>query len=258
MTNSSKVTGVARRTARFIEGYWLALFILALGVWTLTPWLAPLFMHWGWTKAGNAIYAVYSVFCHQLPQRSWFFFGEKLSYSMTEIVNVWPGQATLLGLRGFLGTPELGWKLAWSDRMVSFYGGLFWFGLLYLVLRGRFQGHQWRMSWRWMVLLLLPIALDGTTHAISDLAGIGAGFRETNAWLAALSSHAFPASFYVGDAWGSFNSIMRLVTGLLGSFAIMFWALPRLDGASVPKRQAASNSPGVENVAGQGNVGPAR
>ena len=48
--------------------------------------------------------------------------------------------ADFSALRHFLGTPTLGWKLAWSDRMVSFYGGLFLFTLLYGLLRGRVAG----------------------------------------------------------------------------------------------------------------------
>jgi hypothetical protein len=29
-------------------------------------------------------------------------------------------------------------------------------------------------------VLLLPMVIDGSTHAVSDLAGIGQGFRGTN------------------------------------------------------------------------------
>lgn len=215
--------------AATIRRRWLALLILALGVWTLTPWLAPLFMHWGWTGPGRVVYAVYSLFCHQMPQRSWFLFGESFTYSLDQIGVIWPDTTTALGVRGFIGTPEMGWKLAWSDRMVSFYGGFFLFGLLCLALRGRILRSRWQMSWRWLVVLLLPIALDGVSHMISDLAGLGVGFRETNAWLAVLTNYTFPPLFYDGDEWGSFNSLMRLITGLLGSSALIFWAFPLID-----------------------------
>lgn len=224
-----------------IRRRWLALLILALGVWTLTPWLAPLFMHWGWTVPGRLIYMLYAAFCHQMPQRSWFFFGPKLSYSLAEVQAVWPEPATVWGLRGFVGTADMGWKLAWSDRMVSFYGGLFLFSLFYVLLRGPIRRSSWRLSWRWLLVLLLPLALDGMTHMVSDLAGIGVGFRETNAWLAALTGNALPATFYAGDAWSSFNAILRLVTGLLGSFALIFWALPLLDGIYQPGRETINN-----------------
>jgi len=35
-----------------------------------------------------------------------------------------------------------------------------------------------------LILFLLPMAVDGTSHLISDFAGIGQGFRDSNAWLA--------------------------------------------------------------------------
>ncbi len=214
------------RPAAWIERTWPYLVLLLLGVWTLTPWLAPLFMHLGWTGPGRAVYAVYSLFCHQMPQRSWFLFGESFTYSLDQIASAWPGTTTMLGMRGFIGTPEMGWKLAWSDRMVSFYGGFFLFGLFYLAARRRILVHGWRISWRWLVVLLLPIALDGVSHMISDLWGLGVGFRETNVWLAGLTNHALPSSFYAGDGLGSFNSLMRLLTGLLASFALIFWSFP--------------------------------
>ena len=44
-----------------------------------------------------------------------------------------------------------------------------------------------------------------------------------------------PGSFYAGDGWGSFNSIMRLITGLLASFAIIFWAFPLVDRSISPQ-----------------------
>jgi hypothetical protein len=70
------------------------------------------------------------------------------------------------------------------------------------------------VPWWDLFLLLLPIALDGITHAISDLSGIGLGFRDTNSWLAALIDYRFLSSFYAGDAMGSFNSLARLITAL--------------------------------------------
>ena len=64
---------------------------------------------------------------------------------------------------------------------------------------------------------------------ISDFTGgIGLGFRDNNAWLAALTNQALPATFYAGDALGSFNSWMRLITGLLFGLAVVWFLYPRL------------------------------
>src|SRR5215471_5378639 len=55
--------------------HWFEVFLFFYGVWIFAPFLAPLFMHAGWTGVGRAIYLIYSFFCHQLPERSFFFFG---------------------------------------------------------------------------------------------------------------------------------------------------------------------------------------
>jgi len=80
-------------------------------------------------------------------------------------------------------------------------------------------------------LMILPMAIDGGTHFVSDFAGIGQGFRYTNAWLAQLTQNAFPESFYVGDALGSFNSWMRLLTGGLFGIASVWLAFPYAEAA---------------------------
>ena len=75
------------------------------------------------------------------------------------------------------------------------------------------------------------MAVDGGTHFISDLAGIGLGFRDSNLWLANLTSFTFGPNFYSGDALGSFNSWMRIITGLLAGLGLVWFAFPYLDTA---------------------------
>jgi uncharacterized membrane protein len=116
----------------------------------------------------------------------------------------------------------MGWKIAWSDRMISFYTSIWLFALLWFPLRRKIKP---LVLWGF-VLLLLPIIMDGGTHAISDLAGIGNGFRDTNMWLAALTNYSLPATFYAGDALGSFNSTMRFITGLPAGLGIVWLAFP--------------------------------
>jgi len=65
-----------KRAARFRPG---------LGLFIGLPWLAPVFMKLGWTSLGNAIYLLYALECHQLPQRTYFVFGTKMTYSLAEI-----------------------------------------------------------------------------------------------------------------------------------------------------------------------------
>jgi uncharacterized membrane protein len=171
------------------------------------------------------IYSFYSPFCHQLPQRSWFLFGDKLTYSLSEIRQVVP-ESEWWKLSSFVGTPEMGWKVAWSDRMISWYNMIPIFGLLYALLRQ--LGHPPRpISFRFFLWLLMPLVLDGGTHLLSDLFswGEGDGFRDTNTWLAFLTGNTW-ITFYAGDDLGTFNWWMRLVTGILGAWAVAFWLFP--------------------------------
>jgi uncharacterized membrane protein len=148
-------------------------------------------------------------------------------YSYTDLQPYAADANTFLGLHAFVGAPELGYKVAWSDRMVSLYGGILLGGVLFALLR------RWLRSPRWALplLMIVPIVLDGTTHMISDWRGMGQGFRYDNAWLAYLTQNVFPASIYVGNELGSFNSWMRLITGLLAGLGITWMLYPALDDA---------------------------
>jgi uncharacterized membrane protein len=207
---------------QWIGDRWFVIFLIVYGAWVFAPFLAPLFMYIGWAGIGKAIYFIYSFFCHQLPERSFFLFGQKIMYSLSEIQAAWQNTANPMILRQFTGNETMGWKIAWSDRMISFYTSVWLFAVIWYPFRRRIKP----IAWWAFVLLLLPIALDGGTHAISDLAGIGQGFRDTNTWLVALTNHAYPATFYAGDALGSFNSLMRFATGLLAGLAIGWLLFP--------------------------------
>lgn len=218
---------------RWIGSHWIETFLIVYGVWVFTPFLAPVFMNMGWTGPGKAIYFVYSFFCHQLPERSLFLFGAKSMYSLGEIQAAWQDTLNPMILRQFTGNEIMGWKIAWSDRMISFYTSVWLFALIWFRFRSRVRP----IAWWGFVLLLAPIAVDGGTHAISDLAGIGQGFRDTNMWLAALTDQRLPVTFYAGDALGSFNSIMRLISGLLAGVGFVWFIFPYIFRTQVSIQQ---------------------
>lgn len=213
------------RWVAWISRHWLLIFNVPIGIYVGLPWLAPLFMKLGWTAAGSFIYTVYSTQCHQLPQRSYFLFGPKVMYSLAEIQAAWQPTNDAAILRQFIGNPTMGWKVAWSDRMVSMYTTLFIASLLFALVRTRLKP----LSLRGFALLTLPMLLDGSTHLISDLAGIGHGFRDSNTWLVLLTGNLFPATFYAGDGLGSFNAWLRIITGVLLGVGVIWLTYPYLE-----------------------------
>lgn len=208
----------------WIGRHWLGVFNVAFGAFVLLPFAAPVLMALNAQSLARVLYFVYSFVCHQLPERSWFLFGPNFTFPLARFVEL-TGSANPLVLREFIGNAEMGFKVAWSDRMVSLYSS-FWAGsLIYAALRRRIRP----LAFVPFILLLVPLAVDGLTHMVSDIQGLGMGFRDTNAWLSALTNAALRPDFYAGDAWGSFNSVMRLATGVAAGLGVAWLVLPRLD-----------------------------
>jgi len=86
------------------------------------------------------------------------------------------------------------------------YGGLVLFGILFGMLRRWIRPLPIKIG----ALLLLPIALDGGTHLLDDLFGLG---LRTGG----------------GDGFGTPNFWLRMVTGMLFALAVILVVFPRLD-----------------------------
>ena len=232
-----------KRIMRGVSGHWLLFVNLLVALWVGLPWLAPVFMHLGWTSAAKAVYFFYSFQCHQLPERSYFLFGRQAMYSLSEIQAAWQTTNDMFILCQFIGNPEMGWKVAWSDRMVSMYTSILFGGLLYGLVR------KWLkpLSFWNFAILLLPMFIDGGTHMVSDLAGMGQGFRDTNIWLQMITNNVFSTAFYQGDALGSFNSWMRLITGILFGMGLVGFAYPYInDSFADTVRSSEATTKGFE------------
>lgn len=233
--NARKLIKGIDTVALFIVKHWLAFFLILYGAWVWAPFLAPLFMHNGWTGAGDTLYFIYSFFCHQLPERSLFFYGPQTMYSLEQIGKVWSTENQLI-LRQFVGNPEMGWKMAWSDRMISTYGGIWLGGVLWAIFGKRVP----RLSLVvWIALGVLPLGLDGFTHFVNDIVAgsSGQGFRDTNDWLRALTGGVFSDEFYYGNMFGSFNSYARWLTGLLFGVTTVFAIFPIVKNALLDTQQ---------------------
>lgn len=217
------VVGMQRAAAGFAR-HWLFVINGFFGLLLAGALLTPVLMYLGLDGPGRVMYSVYSFTCHQLPERSYFLFtpdGLLTTYRKEEVVAAGADDSNVLTLRQYVGSPEMGWKAGFSDRMFSMYGGAFLAGLLYWALsrRGRVNPIPIWLA----ILLVIPMGVDGMSHMISEVTETG--FRDTNAWAYPFFAGQ-PEAFFTGTTTGSLNAILRLVTGLLFGLGTMLFAYP--------------------------------
>jgi uncharacterized membrane protein len=167
--------------------HWLLTLNAALGVFLAGALAAPVLAAVGWAAAADAVYAAYHFTCHQWAFRSFFFFGQQPIYSQQSLA------AQGIDPFGFVGNPTLGWKMAFCERDLAIYVGLFVVGLLYARQRDLKPSGLLLYG-----VLILPMAVDGFTQLF--------GWREST--------------------WE-----LRVVTGLLFGLASAWLVLPRLDAS---------------------------
>ena len=134
-----RVDGVVILIAR----HWLALFNSLVALYLLLPFLAPVLANAGLTTPASLLYSTYSATCHQLPERSYFLFGERPFYSLSalEASGLGEGQG-FFQRRAFRGNEVTGYKIAVCQRDVAIYGSVVLAGLLFGLLRGRIRCDQ--------------------------------------------------------------------------------------------------------------------
>jgi len=201
--------------------HWLLGINLFLGLFLGLAVLAPGLMALGYTGPARLLYLAYSFTCHQLPQRSYFLFGPQglSTYSLDRIL---AEGSDPTNLRAFVGNARLGYKVAVAERNTAIYSAMLVGGVLFALVRHRVK----RLPLRWYLLLILPMFLDGASHVVSEITGLG--FRQTNEWLKTLTGGIMGPAFYQGDVMGSFNWLMRTVTGSLFGLANVWLLYPLL------------------------------
>lgn len=220
---SRRVEAAINRVLWSLSRHWLLVVNVLVGLFAGLGWLAPMLLAAGFEAPARVLYFLYGLTCHQFAQRSYFLFGRQAMYSLDQL-GQFVSTTDAVALRNFWGTPELGYKVAYSDRMVSLYGAIFVGGLLYALARRRVRPLRLKV---FFALAVVPMSLDGFSHLISDLTGWG--FRDTNAWLAWLTGSALSPTFYAGDAIGSLNWWLRLTTGLVFGLAGVRLVYPYFD-----------------------------
>lgn len=208
-----KIGRAADGLVSWVARHWLALFNTAWGIYVGAPFLAATLMHLGLVAPASVIYRIYSFFCHQLPDHSYFLFGPAFAPTRETLLAAgMPNTTNILIERTFIGNAEIGWKVALCQRDVAIYSAVFLTGILFALFRDRIRGG---ISWQWLVLFAVPMAIDGVTQTI--------GWRESNWWL-------------------------RAVTGALFGVGAVLWAYPFIDTAMrellIEEEKRRSRSPG--------------
>lgn len=151
----------------WLSKHWVAVFNMALLIYVGLPFLAPVLLYTGNEGAADVLYRLYNNVCHQYPIRSWFLFGAQAAYRpggtlLPEAVHKDPL---------FLGTPELGYKVAFCERDVAIYASMVLGGLIYSFVR-KYRKVPPLPIWAYVVFGLLPMGLDGGYQLVSQLANM--------------------------------------------------------------------------------------
>lgn len=185
---SSAINDFATRLVLWIARHWLALFTVAWGLYAFVPFLAPVLMNWGLVGPASLIYGIYSFTCHQLPDHSYFLFGQTPVPTAQELMAAGAADSNNLFLfRSFIGNAEVGYKVALCERDIAIYGSVFVASLIFAMVRR--WGKVRAPSLKVYALFLIPIAVDGLTQMI--------GWRESNWWLRTLTG----AIFGIASVW---------------------------------------------------------
>ncbi len=183
---------------------WLGIVMMALAIYISLPWAAPTLARIGLTAPADALYTLYSPFCHQFAFRSIFLYGEQAFYpraaadtgykpfeeyaarseAFLEQYRYWsnyyrsgvsPPPPTLEGLREFsvaqqiaarhfIGDETTGYKTTLCARDLAIYTMIFGGGLIY-------RRYRWRIRplplWLYVFAGLGPIGLDGFSQLLS-------------------------------------------------------------------------------------------
>jgi uncharacterized membrane protein len=202
---------LADRFVFWLSKHWLVIFNALAFLYVGLPVLAPILMHFGAVGPAAIIHNLYKPLCHQLPQRSFFLFGPQLAYTLPEllgqvgvgvIANPWSGD--------FGGNEAVGYKIALCQRDVAIYGMIFFSGLLYGLLRRRWNVRPlpW---WAYLGFGLAPMAVDGGYQWVSNAVKI-----------------LFPA---VSISIYESSPLMRAITGALFGLATVWLAYPYVQEA---------------------------
>ncbi len=150
--------GIIENLIGFVVSHWLALANLAAFMYIFLSGLAPFLMSIGLSGPARALYLFYKFLCHDIPSRHYFLFGNRMTL---------------------------------DHRSLAMYVAVLGMGLIFAFVRGRLRP----LDWRFLVLLSVPMAIDGFTQLF--------GLRESNWILRTITGGLFG----IGIAWFAFPYI---------------------------------------------------
>lgn len=165
------------------------------------PFLAPVLLKAGAVGPSNLIYRSYGLVCHQLAYRSFFLFGEQLVYpraaaeidglyTYSEVTGLGEGSnpEDILAARRFTGNNTTGFKIALCQRDVAIYASILIFGLIFSITGRRIPALPWYL---WILIGMVPIALDGLSQLLSQPPFNFWEFRESTPFFRVLTGFLF-------------------------------------------------------------------
>lgn len=157
---------MAQQGSVWMAHHWLA---LANGGFLLALMIAaavPVFRAFGLSWLGDPLFALYHLVCHQQPERSFHLFG---------------------------------YPMAFCQRDTAVYGSIALAGITFGFVRERLRP----LAWKWYLLALIPIGVDGITQLL--------GIRESNWALRFLTGSIFG----VATVWLAYPCLHRFAKAII-------------------------------------------
>jgi uncharacterized membrane protein len=159
---NSYMNSAGRIVSNILLDYWATIITLMLGILVFAALSVPFLSYFGLDGISKQIFFSLHMVCAQIPSHSFYIFGHQLGM---------------------------------CARNFSIYASMFIGSLIFVLSKKRFPGIPW---WIW-VLMILPLALDGTTQMF--------GWRESTWELRVLTGTLFG----LGNVWFALPLIQKTI-----------------------------------------------
>ena len=191
----------ADRFSYWFGKHYMAVLNLIVIIYLGLPILAPVMMKAGADGPAGLIYRGYGMVCHQLAYRSFFLFGEQKvypraaaglegleTYSQVTGLGEESNAKDILTARSYVGDETVGYKIALCQRDMAIYASILLFGVLFAITGRRIPALPWYL---WILIGMVPIALDGMSQLLSQPPFNFWDFRESTPYFRVLTGFLF-------------------------------------------------------------------